>query len=388
MARLWWAGLFVALSATCLPAQQSPVRNQTSQPKLIPRTRAERDAIYKAEHHLVLSVQVSTTSGLPIKGLKAEDFTLLDNGKPTATTQFEEISGTAAEARAVFVFDEVNNTTRQLNRIRKQMLDYLKSAPNPLPIPITIGTFTGVDVKMGAESQDPRELLKAFSAATERLKAAGCIDAEDRDQERRLSFIPQAGVNPQVPVSVLDCENQRFMSSTTTMYLFAQQLGQSPGRVLLFWLGPGWPLLTDPNFRSDSSGLKSTFFSQVVGISQALIRSRVTVYALVSPENTTVPQDPKTYARAFFAGARNANDGSAGYLGLHVLAHQTGGLILKKTGNLGEEITQCLNDAKSYYRLDFDSSETKGFGEFHTLVVQVDRPGVVVRTNRFYYPAY
>ncbi len=388
MTRLWWAGLFVAFSVTCLPAQQSPVRNQTSQPRLIHRTQAERHAIYRAGHQLVLSVQVSTTSGLPIQGLKAEDFTLLDNGKPTAFTQFEEISGTAAQAHAVFVFDEVNNTTRQLNQIKKQMLNYLKSAPNPLPIPITIVIFTGVDVKMGAASQDPQELLKAFSTATEHLKAAGCIDAEDRDQERRLDFIPQAGVNSQVPVSVLDCENQRFLSSTTTMYLFAQQLGQSPGRVLLFWLGPGWPLLTDPNFRSDSPGLSSTFFSQILGISQALIRSRVTVYALVSPENTTVPQDPRTYARAFFAGARNADDASAGYLGLHVLAHQTGGLILKKTGHLEEEIAQCLDDAKSYYRLDFDSAETKGVGEFHTLAIKVNRPGMVVRTNRFYYPAY
>ena len=95
--------------------------------------------------------------------------------------------------------------------------------------------------------------------------------------------------------------------------------------------------------------------------------------------------DPDGNDSTFFDGVRNEDQVKAGSLGLHVLAHQTGGHILTDARDWAGEIGACLADAESYYVLSFDAPPAAGFGEYHSLAVKVDKPDLNVRTNTLYY---
>jgi hypothetical protein len=44
-----------------------------------------------------------------------------------------------------------------------------------------------------------------------------------------------------------------------------------------------------------------------------------------------------------------------------------------------------MADLDSYYMLTFNSAPAVKPGEYHSLAVKVDQPGLIVRTNSMYY---
>ena len=87
----------------------------------------------------------------------------------------------------------------------------------------------------------------------------------------------------------------------------------------------------------------------------------------------------------FFDGVPKPDEVTAASLGLQALAHQSGGQVLIGARSIPAGVAACMADAKSYYELTFDSPPAAQFGEYHSLEVKVDRPGLTVRTNTVYY---
>jgi hypothetical protein len=181
----------------------------------------------------------------------------------------------------------------------------------------------------------------------------------------------------------LACLNQRFTSSIVALRRLAQQQVDVPGRVILIWMGPGWPLLTDHAFTPDPPDLKRNFFEQLVGVSTALREAQVTLDAIASPEDSPVQVSPDSHD--FADGVRTEEQVKAGNLGLHALAHQSGGEIDNSVRDVAGQISACVADAESYYVLAFDAPPAADFGEYHALAVKVDKPALDVRTNTLYY---
>src|SRR5215470_2911227 len=96
-------------------AAQSPNADQSS-PKLIPRTKAEREAQYVKHHRILLNVQVTDSSGHAVTGLDAHDFTLQIGHRPEAIATFQPIQdgGATAHAHAFFVVDMLNSSAHDL----------------------------------------------------------------------------------------------------------------------------------------------------------------------------------------------------------------------------------------------------------------------------------
>src|SRR3569833_634573 len=82
-----WCCLVLLCAAIHGAAQITPADGSAS-PKLIPRTKAERDAQYAFHHRVLLNVQVTDPSGHAVTGLKASDFTLQINGLFLGFTSF------------------------------------------------------------------------------------------------------------------------------------------------------------------------------------------------------------------------------------------------------------------------------------------------------------
>jgi hypothetical protein len=70
---------------------------------------------------------------------------------------------------------------------------------------------------------------------------------------------------------------------------------------------------------------------------------------------------------------------------LQVLARQNGGQAIAKTRNFADAMSKCMDDFNDFYILSFDSTPAAAADEFHSIDVNVDRPGVIVRTADSYY---
>jgi hypothetical protein len=84
-------------------------------------------------------------------------------------------------------------------------------------------------------------------------------------------------------------------------------------------------------------------------------------------------------------GVPGEQQADIGYLALKVLVTNTGGRILGPDNDLAGQIDQCISDANAFYRLSFDPPHAEHADEYHDLQVQVNQPGMMVRTNSGYY---
>jgi VWFA-related protein len=73
--------------------------------------------------------------------------------------------------------------------------------------------------------------------------------------------------------------------------------------------------------------------------------------------------------------------------GTESVALDTGGLAVKGTDDLAGPMLRVVDESRSYYLLGFLPADTKRDGRFHSLKVQVARPGVTLRARKGYYAA-
>ena len=171
--------------------------------------------------------------------------------------------------------------------------------------------------------------------------------------------------------------------SVRQMAGIAENEARKPGRKLLIWLGPGWPLLTRPDVGYYSQKVQDEYFATIVELSRSLREAQIAVYS-VGP--TLIDTVTKIFEyQAYVKGVKNANDVATPNLALGVLAEQTGGKVMVPDNDMAGQIAQCVAEANAYYRIGFDPPAAGHADEFHELKLVPDRPGLKVRTTMGYY---
>jgi len=135
----------------------------------------------------------------------------------------------------------------------------------------------------------------------------------------------------------------------------------------------------------NSTGLRQNLFDNLAVISNAMREGQVTVDAVFVPDQLRNLEQRSDHDNRFFNGVATENEMTASSLGLQMLAHQSGGLVLIDGKDLAAEIAQCVADAQLYYALSFELPPAGSPGEFHSLEVKTDDPALTVRTNTNYY---
>lgn len=379
-------GLAVGLPALSLPAQSadSSLPADSRAPHLIPRTSAERQQRYLTQHRIILNVRVADGSGKPDRDLNQADFTVFDNDQPRNLVSFRSVEGLAAQAHVVIVLDAVNNPTRQVRSFGKAVEKFLSAGDGPLPLAVSLGVFANDHIEFNSLSQDRAALLAEFRSRAANLHATGCIAVPEHDETVDTSGILRGGMHA-TPSAALACLNDRFVASLSALNFLANDQINIPGRAIVIWMGPGWPLLTNKEFTPDPPPLKENFFDQLVEVSTALREAQVTLDAVASPDQDIRGSAISERGFDFFEGIASPEQVRAGNLGLHALAHQTGGNIVADEHDISGQLRQCFEDAESYYVLAFDAPAAAAFGEYHTLGIKVDKPGLNVRANTLYY---
>lgn len=313
-----------------------------------------------AEQGIVLDVAVSPKNGgAPIAGLKQQDFAVLDNKTPQTITSFRAIGGKEAPVAVIVVIDGVNTNYTTIGYERLEIEKFFKANGGKLPYPTQLAIFTdtGTQIQKGF-SEDGNAMSAALDRDTISLRAitrsAGFYGAEDRLQ-----------------LSIQTLEQLAAYGTTL------------PGRKLLLWMSPGWPILEGPHVEI-SSKTQQSIFDTIVRLSTALREARMTVYSIDPLGTQDAGMERLFYYQNFLKGIRKPSQTGFGNLALQVIATQTGGLVLNSSNDLAELMKQAVGDGDAYYELSFQPVMGEP-DEYHQIEVTVTRPGLVARTRTAYY---
>ncbi len=341
---------------------------------------------YKMEHRIILNVQVNGASGEPVSHLQEKDFTLLLDHQPHPLVSVRKANrdATVTQAHVIILLDAINSSSRDLTEYRRGIGRFLGQSPSHLPYPISIAVLTNSGAAMSENSTNRDALLGDFKSLTHSLHAYSCASEVNPNDPFMAVWMP-GQVSTNSSVHMLSCMNERFKRSVVALDRIAAQQVNIPGRAILIWIGSGWPLLYEKQFRPDDEAVKQDFFANLVRVSNALREGQVTL-DMVSPSSLLrKTAELNTHDQAFINGVPGETDVTSGSLSLEALAHQSGGQLLTSSKDLETGIAQCAADATSYYVLTFDVAPAAKPDEFHALTITVNKPSVTVRTSTMFY---
>lgn len=244
---------------------------------------------------ITLDVVVTPKSGQPVTGLQQQDFTLLDNKAAQPIISFQAIDGRQAPIEVILVVDAVNTGQQNVAYEREQIEKFLRADGGHLAYPTTLAVFgdAGTQVQDGFSTDG-----NALSAALEKYTIA-------------LRFITRA--------SGFNGADERYQLSLNALQELAVREASRPGRKIILWVSPGWPLLSAPGVDL-SAKQQESLFAHIVSLSAILLQGRITLYS-VDPLGTADAGGLRTvYWESFLKGIRKPNQALPGNLALEVIA--------------------------------------------------------------------
>jgi len=306
-----------------------------------------------------LDVVVTEKSGPPVGGLQRQDFTVLDNKSPQTITSFKPVTGREGPIEVIVVIDAVNTAYTTVAVERTGIDKFLQAEGGHLAYPVALVLFTDKGTQM----------LGDFSSDGSTLSAA------------------LAQAEPGLRTSTRSCG---FYGAVDSMQLSVKTLGQlvakeapRPGRKIILWVSPGWPLLSGPRTQLSAKDQQS-IFANIVALSNEMLQARVTLFS-VNPLGNSESVGRANYYKDFLKGVSKPSQVTIGNLGLPVLAIQSGALALTFNNDISAMLQQCVADAAPYYEISFAPGPVDQRDELHLVDVQTAKPGLTARARQLYY---
>ena len=327
-----------------------------------------------------LDVSVLDRNRKPIHGLRAEDFTVLEDGRPQPVVAFAAVDIPSATPVAAewmrAVGSDVATNQLDLRRIVVILMDDGMSAPDdgvpnaakqiargvidrlgPNDLAAVVFTFRG---KAQNFTTDRRQLI----AAADSFSPKATIGPGRFTAAAPNARAPQIG--PPLSGAPLGCLMPGGGSNclTTTLKTVAAALENTPvGRKTVVLISSGVPYkftMENLDAATDLDDLRRTF--------SQLQRANVNVY----------PFDPR--------GLTSEGIISDQIDSLHMFADHTGGRATVATNTPWEQVPQVFLENSSYYLLGIRPAADRSNG-FRRVRIQVARPGAEVRSRAGYFAA-
>jgi len=308
---------------------------------------------------IFLDVVVTAKSGSPVSGLQQQDFTLLDNKAPQTLTSFQAVDGRQAPIEVILLVDAVNTGYQRVAYERDQIDKFLRADGGHLahPTALAVLTDTGTQIQEGF-SIDGNALSASLDQYTVSL----------RNVRRTDGFWGAA---------------ELFQLSLEGLHELAAREAPHPGRKVVLWVSPGWPLLSGPNVELNAKE-QQRLFTDIVNFSTQILQARITLYS-IDPLGVADTGLRTVYWKDFVKGISKPSQVQAGDLGLEVLATQSGGIALNSSNDVAAQLQRCLADTGAYYELSFDPPPGGQPHEYHRLEIHIAKPGLTARTRQGYY---
>lgn len=432
----WKPFLSIVVVAFVLPvrAQQPPQQDPPApwrvttplDPSQQDKRTPDDDAVVRITTNLVQVDAVVTKNNKPVTDLTADDFEVLEDGKPRLITNFSYISSvpkpadkdatvTASSPKTknavmpppppfkpnephrtiAFVFDDIGSSAESVGSVRKQIRKFVEDEmqPNDLVAIIRTGGEVGA---LQQFTNDKRILLRAIENL--RYSTASRVG---------ISIFPASLDGATVPGG-----RQSFNQSVKSLRFILLGMRAIPGRKSMILLSENfptdYPMSNLPSGRMSASiptqettpsirGGESMFsnYRGVQRLAELAIRSSVVIYGvdirgLVPYAMTPLPDTDVGFLSGRSTVLRPVGDepfrrlaAQSHYLqdtrtGQDYLARETGGFLIRNSNNYFRRITE---DQSGYYLIGYRPTETTFDRRFHKITVKVKRPGLSVRTR-------
>jgi VWFA-related protein len=309
---------------------------------------------------ITLDVVVTDKAGKPVTGLQEQDFTVLDDKLAQKVDSFRAVEAASAPLRVILLMDAVNTSFQAMARERQEIEKFLRENNGTLAQATSVAFFTDKETKILPDATRDGNALADLVEKNE---------SSLRIITRSQGFYGAA---------------DRLNLSLKTIGMLTAAEGQVPGKKLVIWVSPGWPILSGPNVELSQKD-QEYLFNEIVELSTELREADITLYS-VDPLGTADAGGFRTfYYKEFVKGVKAAKNTLTGNLALQVLAYQSGGRVLNSNNDIAEEVASCVMDANAYYLLTFDSPPPDGPVQYHDLQVKVGKDGLTARTRTGYY---
>lgn len=345
---------------------------------------------------VVVDVVATDNKGQAVPDLKAEDFTLLEDGRPQKISGFlfersvltavsraqlpPNIVSNAPEFRSnslnVILFDTVNGELAEHAYAQDQLLKFLNGAELGHPVAIFV---LENELKL---LHDFTTDSKALSASVAKYRPPAQGITSESIESRASAFATRGDYHT----------SERGIETTLNqLNALAKTLKGYPGRKNLIWLSESFPLTLFPetdnalhmNFQSlksaispinppstqqnlQSSPTMNSYAALVKKVSDALMAAQVAVY----------PVD---------AGALGKDDHLGSQHTMDEMAEGTGGRSFKNSNNLALGLKTSIEDGSTYYTLTYYPDNKTWDGQFRTIQIKSSRPGLSLRHREGYY---
>ncbi|MGB9415046.1 MAG: VWA domain-containing protein [Acidobacteriaceae bacterium] len=318
------------------------------------------------EGKIKLDVVVTDDAGGAVAGLQPKDFTLLDNKKARPILSFRAVdgltgNGTAADppVEVILLIDAANTSLQRVAQARMQVASYLRQNGGRLAQPTSVLLLFDLGVKTWLKPSKDGNLL-----ATQLEEGTTAVH--------------------KIPLTKGYDELELLSFSLKTLRSIVAAEGATPGRKMLIWIGPGWPLL-DSRYYSAPASSRRQLFNAMVDTSQELSDARITLYSIYPIDPALNDAVEAEFYRSYLRGVAVPEHTEPGNLALPVFAIHSGGRALDTVGDLAMLINSCVQEAAAYYTLSFDPATGKRVDEYHELAVRVDKPHLKTHTTTAYY---
>jgi len=388
----------------------------------------EQEDVVRITTNLV-QVDVSVTKdGRPVTDLTADDFEILEDGKPQRISNFSYVSNvatnpapkppavveknapvlpavidpTTVRRTVAIVVDDLALSVSSMVRVKSQIRDLIdKLSPNDLVAIIR----TGGDVGALQQFTNDQRLLRS---AVAQLKWNMCS---------RVGLVDQASAG-QLDFNVGLCAG-KAPDTFTILRFILRGMSYLPGRKSLVLLSSDLPIqdqednklgeeplggnsdhrLPPPTGLSGGSGPMSktsedsriSYQAQLERIAELAIRGSVVIYAmdarglqttgLTAADSVTATQ--ALQGRLDALSRMRADRISRGLQGADLIAKQTGGFLVKNSNDF--ELKRVMTDQEGYYLIGFRPHEETFDRKFHHLKANLKRKGMTVRTRKGFY---
>lgn len=305
-----------------------------------------------------LTVVVDSKSGQPAVNLGQQDFTILDNKVPRPITSFKVVTAADEPVEVILLIDAVNTPYEMVSYMRQGTGKFLKANEGKLAHPTIIAVLTdqGVQFDSGfsTDGNALNDSLAHHTIGLRTIKRDALWGWFDRQQICLNAF-------------------QQLLTAVSTL----------PGRKIVLWVSPGWPLISGPEIFLTSKQ-EQQVFSTIVSFSTQMRQENVTLYN-INPIGVQESLMRTNYYETFLKGVTGPDKVRPGSLGLQVLATQSGGLAIESDSDVAGNIQRCLNEVQYWYGIAFDPLPADKPNKYHQIQIKLDKPGLVARTRTGYY---
>jgi VWFA-related protein len=316
-----------------------------------------------------LDVEVKDEAGHPVTGLRQQDFTLQDNGRPHTIVTFQAFDGPRERpdppVEVILVIDELNmEDGQQLQAAEDEAETFLRQNQGHLAQPVSIYRITKDGPWTGSYSPTDGNALAEEIAH----------QSAPHGSWKKPNVPVHAG-----PFTARKPINFGVTASLDVLGSIAIEERRRSGRKLLFWLGPGWRI---------DRPIEGELLRHSIELCIRMREARITIWEAIewpSSNDQANPLPTNGIVHPIHMEDMESGTSENRSLTLALMAMQSGGGVLTATSNLFTLIAKRIEEGSCFYSMTFDPPQTVQVDEYHQVKVEVGKSYTTVRTRAGYF---